>query len=165
MTEPRRQRARRHAVVIALACGVLYLALLVACFGLASLATATDVVSEPHLSGLVGPSMAGVAVLVLTVMLVLRAPRDEDDWVDWGYSLLTGVAAMVAYIVTAFVGATLDKGLDEGVHFGSMTILGGYDVIVGLLGVLVALLYSLIIARRYDERGRPRWTWEDEFDV
>ncbi|MGV1034426.1 MAG: hypothetical protein ACOYBP_04315 [Microbacteriaceae bacterium] len=165
MAETARQRQRRHALLIALACGALYAALIIAFFGLASLVTATDVVSEPHLSTMVGPTMVLMSVLVLTLMLALRGPHDNDNWIDWGYSLLTGIAAMAAYVATAFVGGIVDKGVDAGVHFGSVTLLGGYDVLVGVLGLLVALLYSFLIARRYDERGRPRWTWEDEFDA
>ena len=159
------RRARRHAAQIALACGLLYLALIVAAFGLLSLATDTDVVSEDHISDLVGPTMAAVSIVVVTLMLLVRGPRESDVGLDWGYSLLVGLAAMVAYTGSAFVGGVIDLGVDGGIHVGWVTAFGGYDVLAGLLAFGVALLYSFVIARRYDERGRPRWTWEDDFDA
>lgn len=166
MTRPEpERRARRHAVLVALACGLLYLALIVAAFGMTALATNTEIVPVSALSEYVGPAMAVVAVAVLTVMLVVRSPRPSDVGLDWGYSLLVGFAALLSYLASAFVFGIIDQGVEAGVQFGWLTVFGGYDVLIGLLAASVALLYSFIIARRYDERGRPRWTWEDDFDV
>ncbi len=159
------RRSRRHAALVALACGFLYLALIVAVFGRTSLTTNTEVVPEAQISEYVGPFMAVVPILVLTLMLLLRRPRAGDIGLDWGYSLLAGIACMASYIAAAFLAGIIDQGLGEGVHFGWVTLFGGYDVLIGLLAAAVALLYSFIIARRYDERGRPRWTWEDDFDA
>lgn len=161
----RERQSRRHAAQIALACGILYLALVVAAFGLLSLATNTEVVAERQIGDLVGPSMAASSVVVVTGLLLLRRPRANDVGLDWGYSLLVGVAAALSYVAAAFIFGISDQGVTEGVHFGWLTLLGGYDVLLGVLGFSVALLYSFIIARRYDERGRPRWTWEDDFDA
>lgn len=159
------QRARRHALIVALACGVLYMALLIALFGLTELLTNTDIVAEEQIGEFTGPAMFGVAVIAFTAMLAVRGPRDSDDLLDWGHALLSGFVAMATYIVSAFVFGAIDRGLDEGLRFGVSTIFGGYDVIVGIVAFGVGLLYSLVIARRYDERGRPRWSWEDDFDV
>lgn len=164
-SEELERRTRRHAMQIAFACGALYLALIVAAFGLLSLSTNTDVVSEPDIGELVGPSMAATAVVVVTGLLLLRRPRRSDIGLDWGYSLLVAASAMVSYTGAAFVGGVIDQGVEAGLHFGWVTAFGGYDVLIGILAFAVALLYSFVIARRYDERGRPRWTWEDDFDA
>ncbi|HLP23404.1 MAG TPA: DUF6121 family protein [Microbacteriaceae bacterium] len=159
------RRVRRHAALVALACGVLYFALIVAVFGVVSLLTNTEVVANTGISPFVGPGMAAVAVALVTGMLVLRSPRAADDGLDWGYSLLTGVVAVVGYVIAAFALVSVDRGAADGAHFAWVTLLGGYDLVIGGLAVAVAFLYSFIIARRYDERGRPRWTWEDDFDA
>lgn len=158
-------RARRHAAVIALACGVLHVALIIALFGVTSLLSESEVVSGPKVSLFVGPGMIAIAVLATTTMLLIRAPREADDGLDWGYSLLTGIVALASYVLASLVFGSVSLGMAEGLHFAWVTLLGGYDVIVGVLAAACALLYSFIIARRYDERGRPRWTWEDDFDA
>lgn len=163
--EPPRLPSRQYTVLLALACGVLYLALIVASFGLLELFANTEVVSMPELGPLVGPLMVAAAVVTLTGMLLLRPARANDDGLDWGYALLVGIAATAAYVLMAFIAGVADLGAAEGLHFAFVTVLGGYDLLIAVLGVAVALAYSFTIARRYDQRGRPRWSWEDDFDV
>lgn len=160
------ERARRaYARTIALFSAVLYFSLVVATLGILALLTNSDLVPNPDFSDLLGPVMVGASTLTVALMLVLRAPRDDDSGLDWGWAILTGVAAAAAFVVVGFVGAISELGVVEAVNFAWITLFGGYDLIVGMLGFLVALLYSFVIARRYDQHGRPRWTWEDDFDA
>lgn len=156
---------RRNAVIVAFFCGGLYLSLIVAALGLIALTTNTDVVAVREYSDLLGPVMIAASVIVLTAMLAFRAPRDDDEGLDWGYSILVALATGAAFVITGFVGATLELGLAAGTSFGVSTFFGGYDVAISVLAFGVSLGYFFVIARRYDENGRPRWTWEDDFDV
>lgn len=160
-----RRSARRYALVVALFCGALYLALLVAVFGFIALASNADVVSDERYSDFLGPMMAGVSVVTVTVLLALRAPRESDYLLDWGYSLLVGLVAALSYMLAGFLGAAAELGADDAVKFSFRTLFGGYDLAIAVLAFLTGLAYSFVIARRYDERGRPRWTWEDDFDA
>ena len=163
--QPSQPSVRRYAVIVALFCGALYLALLVAVFGFIALASNSEIVSDERYSDFLGLSMAGVTVIVVTGMLALRAPRESDYWLDWGYSMLVGVAALLSYVLAGYVGAAIELGSDEALTFAVRTLFGGYDVAIAVLAFFTGLAYSFVIARRYDERGRPRWTWEDDFDA
>lgn len=157
--------SRQYTLIVALACGVLYLALIVAGFGLLELFSDAEVVAEVHLGALVGPLMVSAAVLTLTVLLALRPAKVTRVGLDWGYALLVAVASPVAYVLAAFLGGVADLGASEGLHFAVVTFLSGYNLLIAVLALLVSLGYSFTLARRYDQRGRPRWIWEDEFDV
>ena len=62
---------RAYAAVVAVFATFLYLALVVAAFGLISLATDTEVISDPSAGPLVGPVMTGAAVLTLFAFLLV----------------------------------------------------------------------------------------------
>ncbi len=155
---------RRYAVIVALFSGVLYFALIVAVLGILALLTGTDMVPNPDFSDLLGPAMILSATLTLTLMLAARKPRDQDEGLDWGWAILSGFAAAAAFILVGFLGAISELGVLQAVSFAWITLFGGYDLIIGSLAFVVALVYSFVLARRYDDRGRPRWSWEDDFD-
>ncbi len=156
---------RRYARLVALACGALYLAFIVAGFGLLSLWSNTEVIATQGLGLLDGPIMAAVSVLTLTALLFVRAPRAVGVGLDWAYAVLVALLAGLSYLLAGFVVGLVDVGVGAGVDVVLHALSSGYAVLATASAVLVALLYSWVISRRYDERGRPRWMWEDEFDA
>ncbi|MGH1525688.1 DUF6121 family protein [Leifsonia sp. L25] len=90
---------RSYAIVVACFAAGLYLAVLVAVFGLISLGTDTEVIPDPSAGPLVGPVMTGVAVAVLLVLLILtgiRVPGDQQRIAPLS-ALGAGVACYLAY--------------------------------------------------------------------
>jgi Family of unknown function (DUF6121) len=154
---------QKYATIVAVFATVLYLAAVVAAFGLISLATDLEVISEPGAGPLLGPTMTGAAVvLVLLLMLIvgLRTPP-EGQRIAPGYALATGIAAFGIFIV---VGGLLEV-VGDGQPFHLITfavamLLSPFAWAVGALGFVVTLLYTWIIALRFAERGRPLWPWE-----
>ncbi|MCI2957799.1 DUF6121 family protein [Agromyces atrinae] len=158
---------RRYATVVGVFATVLYLALVVCAFGFISLLTDTEVIEQQQAGVALGPSMVGGAVLVVLIALVLRVPR-----IDFAerrsaplFAVLTGVIAGVAYAVVGGVGFGIGSGsLLAGAPFIAATAVGPYGVSVVILAALVVWLDTFVVAARFDDRGRPRWAWEDEYD-
>lgn len=155
---------RTYATVIAFFAAGLYLALVVAAFGLISLATDTEVVADPSVGPLVGPAMVGAATLMLLIFLVVlgtRVPADRQR-VSPAVALGVGVACYAVYAVAgAVAGSLADQGdLLRYVLF-AFAQLGGWPAITaGIAAFVVTLLYQLVLVGRFRQRGRPRWPWE-----
>ena len=154
---------QKYATVVAVFAAVLLAALLVAAFGMISLLADTDVISDPNAGPLVGPGMtiaAAVLVFVLMLLLGLRT-RPENQRVAVVYSLATGFGALAAFVLTGAVLYALGAGLpgDSG-GFAVSILLGPFAVTAGILAFIITLLYSLVLASRMPERGRPKWPWE-----
>lgn len=154
---------RAYATVVACFAAGLYLALLVAAFGLISLGTNTEVISDPSAGPLVGPVMTGAAVAVLLVLLILsgtRVPGDQQRIAPLA-ALGDGVACSLAFCLAGGVAGALATG--DLLHFVLFAIgqLGSaYAITVGAAAVVVTLLYQLVLVGRFRQRGRPRWPWE-----
>lgn len=159
---------RAYASVVAFFAAGLYLALIVAGFGILSLATNTEVVADPAVGTLVGPIMVGAAVVALLLALIgigTRVPADSQR-VASGTALLVGVVCYLVYIVAgAVAGIAGDPSQSlRAVLFAAGQFGSWYAVLVGLAAFVVTLLYQLVLVGRFRQRGRPRWPWEGEGD-
>jgi hypothetical protein len=154
---------QKYATIVAIFATVLYLALLVAAFGLISLGTNQDVIDDPDAGPLVGPSMAGAAVvLVLVMMLILGTQTPpERQRIVIGYSFATGVAAIGVFIATGALLYAAGSGLLFSVlTFSADMLMRPFAWTVGILAFLITLVYSWILASHVGEHGRPLWPWE-----
>lgn len=158
---------RAYATVVACFADFLYLALLVAAFGLISLGTNTEVISDPSAGPLVGPIMTGAAVAVLLVLLIVtgtRVPADQQRIAPLA-ALGSGVVCYLAFCLAGGVAGALATG--DALHFALFAVgqLGSaYAITVGAAAFLVTLLYQLVLVGRFRQRGRPRWPWEHPED-
>ena len=158
---------QRYATIFAVFAAVLYAALIVAAFGLISLATNLDVINEPDAGPLVGPSMATAAVLLLLIMLLtlgLNTPPNKQR-IAVGFAFATGIAAYGIFIAA---GAALHAAGDgQPFHvltFGASMLFSPFVLACGVLAFLVALAYSWVLASHQSEHGRPLWPWERRDD-
>ncbi|ERK72009.1 DUF6121 family protein [Leifsonia aquatica] len=159
---------RAYATIVALFAAGLYLALIVAGFGLLSLATNTEVVADPAIGTLVGPIMVGAAVLALLLALIARGTRVPADRqrVSPGNALLIGLVCYLVYVVAgAVAGIAGDPSQSlRAVLFAAGQFGSWYAVLVGIAAFVVTLLYQLVLVGRFAQRGRPRWPWEGDDD-
>ncbi len=154
---------RKYATIVAVFAMVLYLALIVAAFGVISLATNIDVITERNAGPLIGPSMAGASVLLVFIMMLILGVNTppERQRVAVGYAMATGIAAFGIFVV---VGALLfAAGEGQPFHvitFSAGMLLSPFAVATGILAFVVVLAYSWILASHLGEHGRPLWPWE-----
>lgn len=155
---------QKYAAIVAFFAAVLYLAVIVAAFGMISLATNQEVVGDPAAGPLLGPSMAGAAVLVVFGLMVyvgVRTPPERQR-VAPGFALVAGIAALASFIVVGALLVVVGGGqLFQAIGFAAAALLGPFAWTVGGLAFIVALVYTWILALRFGEkRGRPLWPWE-----
>ena len=157
---------RAYATVVACFAAGLYLAVLVAAFGLISLATNTEVIADPSHGPLVGPAMVGAAVVMLLIFLIVlgrRVPADKQR-VAPGVAFGVAVACYAVYIgIGGVVGAAGDPS--QPFHyflFAFDQLLSWYSLTVAVAAFAVTLLYQLVLVGRFRQRGRPRWPWEHD---
>lgn len=136
----------------------LYLALIVAAYGLVSLATDAEVIGAADAGLFVGPAIiaAAVAALLVHLAVVLRRPSGL-----LGPVLLAAVWTWLA----AFLAATVAYAIATGKLLGA--VLFALAQGVGVFGLLVPVLAALVawfavFAAGADASGasRPRWPWE-----
>lgn len=154
---------QRYASVVAVFATVLYLALVVAAFGMISLLTDLDVISEPDAGPLVGPSATGASVLLVFVMMLQNGLKTRPEWqrVNLGFALGTGVAAFGVFIIVGALLYAVGAGaLFEPISFAVATLLRPFSWAIGALALIVALVYSWLLASRMAERPRLLWPWE-----
>jgi len=154
---------QKYATIVAVFAAVLYAALLVASFGMISLVTNLEVISDPDAGSLVGVVMSGITVLVVFLMMLLLGVRTppERQRIVIGYAIGTGFAALGSFLLT---GALL-HGRGEGVlanllSFPGELLLAPFSWTVGILAFIITVVYSWLLAARFTERGRPLWPWE-----
>jgi hypothetical protein len=157
---------RTYATVIAFFAAGLYLALIVAAFGLISLATDTDVVADPSIGPIVGPVMVGAAAVVLLVFLIVlgtRVPVDRQR-VSPLVELGVGIACSIVFAAAGGVAGSLgDPGEPLRYILFAFAQLGRWPAITaGVAAFVVTLLYQLVLVGRFRQRGRPRWPWEGD---
>jgi Family of unknown function (DUF6121) len=152
---------RRYAAIVAIFGAGLYLALVIGSFGMISAVFNRDVIPEPEAGPLIGPMMIGAAALTVLIGLLVLGQEVPEEKVRIRViaSLIIGAAA---YIVFLLVGALLfAAGLGQPFAFFPflMTqIVNLFSFVLGVLAIITALLYQLVLmARPY---GRPRWPWE-----
>lgn len=151
---------QKYAVVVAAFAAVLYLSLLVAGFGLVSLLTDREVIDEPLAGPVLGPVMAGVAVVLVFALMVKLGitTRPERQRVALAYAVGSGFAAAASYVVIGGVGLALQGG--GGLAFAGSLLLSPFSAITGALAAAVVLSYSLILAAQQGQHRRPLWPWE-----
>jgi hypothetical protein len=158
---------RRYAAIMAVFASVLYVALVVAGFGILSLWLDEDVISDPDAGPIAGPIMSAFAVAVVfayLLTLALRVPKERQRVAPLS-ALLVGFAA---YAVFAIVGGVA-LGLGDAEAFGFVIALGSqllspFALAAGVLAFIVVLLDMIVIASQIGDRGRPRWPWEKRDD-
>ncbi|MFT2815227.1 DUF6121 family protein [Leifsonia sp. A12D58] len=154
---------QKYAVIVALFATMLYFALIVAAFGMISLFTNTDVVTEADAGPLVGPFMVGASAVVVLLFMAVIGMRTspEKQHVAVAGSLLCGLIALVAFVVTG--GLIYGVGIGEAVEivlFAGARLGSPFSWSVGIIAAAVTLLYSIILASRVGKNGRPLWPWE-----
>ena len=160
---------RAYAAVVAVFAAFLYLAIVIAAFGLLSLATDTEVITDPKAGPLVGPIMTGSATVLVLVCLIAigtRVPGDKQR-IAPGIAIAMGFGA---YFVYAAAGGIAGGAGDpaEPLHyllFAFAQLGSWYAITVGLAAFLITLLYQLVLVGRFRQRGRPRWPWEHDDDA
>jgi hypothetical protein len=158
---------RRYAATVAVFATGLYLALVIAVFGVISLLAGIEVVADPRAGLLTGPIAAAAATLLVLAGLLAIALRipEEQQRVGILRALAIGAGAYLAY---AFFGAlaVLFGRADPlaALFFLGTTLIGPFAVAAGLIAFLIAVFYMLVLASRVAERGRPKWPWEKHDD-
>lgn len=154
---------QKYATIVAVFAAVLYAALLVASFGVISLVTNLEVISDPDAGSLVGLVMSGVAVLVVFLMMLLLGVRTppERQHIVVGYAIGTGFAALAAFLLTGVLLYSRGEGvLANLLSFPGELLLAPFSWTVGILAFIITVVYSWLLAARFTERGRPLWPWE-----
>ncbi len=154
---------QKYATIVAVFAAALYAALLVACFGVLSLATNLEVISDPDAGSLVGTAMSGVTVLVVFALMLLLGVRTppERQRIVVGYAIGTGFAALAAFLVTGALLHSRGEGVLANLLSFPVELLGApFSWTVGILAFIITVVYSWLLAARFTERGRPLWPWE-----
>lgn len=160
---------RLVSLALAAFASALYLALVIAAFGLISLATDTDVIDIPGQNLLLGPTMVGSALIVVAVRLAgvaarhvrLREIGGRIPTVPLGGGALTGLAAFLVYIIVGGMLRSLAaRDGEQLLLFPLHELLRPYAWALGALALLVHVLFAVVLAYTGDNPGRPRWPWE-----
>lgn len=144
----------------------LYAALVVAGWGLTSLVTNTDVITDRA----IGPIVAPVALVVSAIVLlfVLAGPAGHSlaahtlgGLRGLGTAVIVGLVQVAVYLLAGAAAIILDTGRP----LAFLLFIGEqaptpYVIVVLVAGVLATLGFSLTLART----ERPRWPWENDED-
>lgn len=162
------EQDRVCAAVVACFGAALYLAVIVAAFGMLALFTGADVISDPSIGAFVGPIMTASAVAALLVFLLVLGSRYDGrtQRLSLLSALGSGVLCFFVYICAGAVAGGLGDPHDalRYVLFAVERIGNVYAISVGVLAIIVTFLYQLVLLGRFRERGRPRWPWERDED-
>jgi hypothetical protein len=153
---------RGYVVTMAVFAAVLDAALIIGVFGPVSLFTGAEVIPEKDAGVLLGPVMVATAVVALFLVLVarVRVPA-HDQRVAVGGAVLAGVLCWAVYLVVGGAGYTLARrDAVAGLLFLGRQIFSPYALLIAVVSAVIAFLYTLVLASRVGERGRPRWPWE-----
>lgn len=157
---------RAYVSVVALFAAVLYLALIVAVFGLIALGANIDVIADPRIGPLVGPVMVGACVITLLILLVWTAVQEPPRRhpVSPVVAVGVGLACFLVYIVAGVVSGAVGDPRDALLYvlFGLEQIGSVFSLSIGVLACVVTLLFQAVLAGRFRDRGRPRWPWEKD---
>ncbi|MEJ3404464.1 DUF6121 family protein [Rathayibacter sp. YIM 133350] len=158
---------QRYAVVVAAFATALYLALVVAAFGMLSLITDLEVISDRDAGAFVGPTMVGITVIGVALSMVMlgirRPPAQQRIYI--GLPILVGLGAYFVYLI---VGAILAV-VGEGDPFAFVLFLGGhlgdpFAISIGVLAIPVVIAYEATLVARGHGGSRPHWPWERDED-
>ncbi|WP_104474258.1 DUF6121 family protein [Microterricola pindariensis] len=173
------QEYRRYAFFLAFFALGLYVALVVASFGMLSLFLDIEVIAETDAGPLVGPVMVGAATIALLLVLWAGVGRAGAAMHTVPVSLVL-LAAALCYLVYGFAGG-LVYGLNSmnattpdtpaapggaasepvtGFVFLGEQLTSPFAAAVALWAGVVALLYFVLLIWRANGGQRPRWPWE-----
>jgi len=154
---------RKYAITMAAFSVALYVAFIVAAFGILSLLLNRDVINEPDAGPLLGPIMVGTAVLAL-VWVVLRAVLPSPERLTQIPPLpifIAGVAAYLGYCISGGVVYSLSTGeLFRSVLFVGDEMTSPFSIAVAVSGWLIALLFFVVLLAKPAGSGAPEWPWE-----
>ena len=158
---------RKYAATVAIFASGLFLALLIAAFGVISLLSGTEVIADRRAGELAGPVAAAAATLLVIgclLLIALRVPESRQRVAPLAAAGI-GVGAYLAWALFAALAFLLGRGDPVGalIFFGGL-LTGPFAICAGIIAFVVALLYTLVLASRVAERGRPRWPWERDED-
>jgi hypothetical protein len=154
---------RRYATVVAAFTTVLYLAMVVAAFGLISLYTNLEVIDQADAGPLVGPTMSGVATLVVFAFLVAIGwgATAENQRISSATALGVGFAAYAAFVLSGgFVYAIGNGQPLEFLTFTFHEFGSWFSIAAGILALISTFAYQAVLVGRFQQRGRPQWPWE-----
>ncbi|GAA4160364.1 hypothetical protein GCM10022286_16260 [Gryllotalpicola daejeonensis] len=158
---------RRYAATVAIFASGLYLALLIAAFGVISLLTGLDVIADARAGELAGPVATGAATLFMIgclLLIALRIPESRQRIAPLT-AIGIGVGAYLVWPLFAAIAYLLGNGDPVGaLLFFAQLLEGPFAITVGVAAFVIALLYMLVLASRIADRGRPRWPWERDDD-
>lgn len=172
MTPLSKDEYRRYALVLALFAGGLYVALIVASFGMLSLFLDRDVITDPQAGPLVGPIMVAAAVFALLLVMLQAAlggrsagasPRAPEpmQMVPLFSVLLAAASAYLAYGVSGGIVASIGFGDPLGAPLFAITQLASpFAAAVAVWAAIIGLLYFVLLIWRAHGGQRPRWPWE-----
>ncbi len=154
---------RNYATVVAFFAAFLYLAILVAAFGLISLYWNIEVIDVADAGPLVGPVMVGCATIAVLVSLIVRGrsvPADEQRIAPLT-ALLVGVIAYVVFVLSGGIAYAVGGGEPLGfLTFSFHMFASWFSLSTGIAAAVVAFVYQLVLVGRFQQKGRPRWPWE-----
>jgi hypothetical protein len=156
---PRAALYARSAFAVAL-----YGALVVAGWGVTSLLTNTDVITDRAIGPIVAPVALAASAVVL--LFVLAGPAGHSLAAHTlggarglGTAITVGLVAVAVYLLAGAVAVIVDTGRPLAfVLFIGEQAPTPYVLVVLVAGTLAALGFSLTLART----ERPRWPWEND---
>ena len=159
---------RKYAITVVAFSVALYVALIVASFGVLSLLLDRDVINETDAGALLGPIMVTTAALALVWVVlsaVLRSP-ERLTHVPPLPIFMAGTAGYLGYCVSGGV----FYGLGAGELFRSVVFIGGemmspFAISVAVSGWLIAFLFFVVLLGRPANGGAPEWPWEKNDDA
>lgn len=165
---PRPRPPLATSVGIALAGGALFIAGIVATWGLVSLATDRDVIADSSVTPVLVPAATGLtAVAVALVLLGFIARRWPAHSVATrlGYGAVLGVIALVVWIAALVVGHFLG-GADPAaaMRFGLHQLFGAFAWSLAAVAAIVGALMLAWTGYWDPDKPPPRWRWESRDD-
>ncbi|TFB73674.1 hypothetical protein E3O06_07535 [Cryobacterium glaciale] len=158
---------RKYAITVAAFSVALYVALIVAAFGVLSLLLNRDVINETDAGALLGPIMVTTAVLALVWVVlsaVLRSP-ERLAHVPPPPIFMAGAAAYLGYCVSGGVFYSLGAGeLFRSVVFIGGEMISPFAIAVAVSGWLIAFLFFVVLLAKPSGSGAPEWPWEKNDD-
>ncbi|MCT9819107.1 DUF6121 family protein [Microbacterium sp. W1N] len=136
-----------------------FFALVIAGFGLASLATGAEVIGSPGLGQLPGILGTAVAVVGFATTLWSAVRRPQPTYLS---ALWVTAAAVAGYLVGLAVGA-LVQGADPARAVGAagQFAISWFSVLLAGCALVAAWCGIALVRTR---AHRPRWPWEDADD-
>lgn len=173
------QEYGRYSLMLAVFSLGLYVALIVASFGMLSLFLDREVVAQTDAGPLVGPAMIGAATLALMFVMWAGVGRGATavHTVPVSLVLLAGALSYLAYGgagALAYGWSSVDAapppvptapgtaGTEpvSALLFLAQQLMSPFALAVAVWAVVVALLYFVLLIWRANGGQRPRWPWE-----